>query len=405
MSRASDSEYSLERARDLIDEIEKDASMAERVIRNASGEEVIEYLIEEGIDVTHDGPRGLGSVRRAMLESEDVSFDLKRSISTRGDSTDDYDILVPEDVHKNAVGALKSGKPVVLYGPTGTGKTTFAKQLATTTSVGYSLNTASPSWTAQEIIGGIRPEYSGGSVSYRTQLGCVSEGVQRARDFGEDYSVIIDEITRADISQIFGPLYTAIENPHQTMFETDDGKKIELDPEVNIICTMNMSDRTVNQLDNAITRRFAMIEVNEYSEDSRLELFSNWTKELVESDLDTEELVRLFESDYTSLNSGGPDSSPIMQFGPMHYEDVSAFLKSTCMSDGDYKRDEKSAVGEAFKTYIVPRILNTASLPKIKRVKEHYESLNEQFDFDLTPAVELARSQEQAEQHKLGAYE
>jgi len=92
----------------------------------------------------------------------------------------------------------------------------------------------------------------------------VSEAVQRARRFDVEYGVILDEITRADISKIFGPLYTAIENPHQTIFETDEGETIELDERVNIICTMNMSDRTVNELDNAITRRFAMIELDEY---------------------------------------------------------------------------------------------------------------------------------------------
>ncbi|ERG91323.1 MAG: hypothetical protein J07HQW1_01357 [Haloquadratum walsbyi J07HQW1] len=33
------------------------------------------------------------------------------------------DVLVPQTVHQNAKVALKTGKPVVLYGPTGTGKT------------------------------------------------------------------------------------------------------------------------------------------------------------------------------------------------------------------------------------------------------------------------------------------
>ncbi|RDZ34471.1 ATPase, partial [Haloferax sp. Atlit-47N] len=218
---------------------------------------------------------------------------------------------VPEAVKKSALGALEAGKPVVLYGPTGTGKTTFAKQLALETSVGYTLETASPSWTKQDIIGRVEPNYNEDTISYRKEPGCVSEAVLRARDFDAPYSVIIDELTRADISKIFGPLYTAIENKHQTIFTTDDGRTIELDPEVNIICTMNMSDRTVNELDNAITRRFAMIEVSEYKEDDRRELFSTWTAQYLydSTAVKSGELQELFEEDYTRLNGVNTDDA------------------------------------------------------------------------------------------------
>ncbi|WP_233506136.1 AAA family ATPase, partial [Haloferax sp. Atlit-47N] len=218
---------------------------------------------------------------------------------------------MPEAVKKSALGALEAGKPVVLYGPTGTGKTTFAKQLALETSVGYTLETASPSWTKQDIIGRVEPNYNEDTISYRKEPGCVSEAVLRARDFDAPYSVIIDELTRADISKIFGPLYTAIENKHQTIFTTDDGRTIELDPEVNIICTMNMSDRTVNELDNAITRRFAMIEVSEYKEDDRRELFSTWTAQYLydSTAVKSGELQELFEEDYTRLNGVNTDDA------------------------------------------------------------------------------------------------
>jgi len=263
----SDNGYTREKAEEEIDILYRVPEDVVAAIEQAESESVIEFLVEDHeLDKKHDGERGLGQVRKAVLKSPLASDRLKRLVSFRGDETPE-EILVPEDVQRNAKVALEAGKPVVLYGPTGTGKTTFAKQLAKATSIGYDLNTATPSWTPSDIIGGISPDYTGDSVSYRTKLGCVSEGVRRARQFDSEYSVILDEITRADISKIFGPLYTAIENPHQTIFETDDGETIELDERVNLICTMNMSDRTVNELDNAITRRFAMIELDEYEDD------------------------------------------------------------------------------------------------------------------------------------------
>ena len=410
MSDSSDDDYTLEQAKEDIDILRRVEDETVEAITNAEEKAVIEFLIEdEALDITHDGERGLGKVRRAVLESTVASDELKRLVSLRGDETPE-DVLVPRDVKRNAQVALEAGKPVVLYGPTGTGKTTFAKQLAREMCVGYTLNTATPSWTPSDIIGGVSPDYSGDSLSYRTKLGCVSEAVQRARQFDVEYGVILDEITRADISKIFGPLYTAIENPHQTIFETDEGETIELDERVNIICTMNMSDRTVNELDNAITRRFAMIELDEYEEDKRRQLFKDWITTHVSdhTGLDESELLRLFERDYQGINHGHESTSQgsIMRFGPMHYRDVAIFLGVGCREGGAYEYDQTDAVGQAFRTYIVPRLLNSAAFPQIERIAEHYRALNGEFEeFDLAPAAELAERELEQERRQMGTYE
>nr|WP_233710728.1 AAA family ATPase [Natronococcus pandeyae] len=302
-----------------------------------------------------------------------------------------------------------------MYGPTGTGKTTFAKQLALEHSIGYSLNTATPSWTAKDIIGGIGPNLSGHRLNYQTELGCVSEAVKRSEDFDIDYTVILDEITRADISKIFGPLYTAIENPQQELIETDDGEPITLKENVNIICTMNMSDRTVNELDNAITRRFAMIEVDQYSDDSRRRLFEKFIDEHIEKanssgspQIEESRLRELFEMDYLGINEGNDQTSqgPIMRFGPMHYEDVTKFIGESTNDPALYLDNPGEAVGQAFRTYIVPRLLNSAAFPQIERIENHYRELNDEFgEYDLTPAADLAKRELEAEQRQLGSYE
>ncbi|ELY58496.1 ATPase [Natronococcus jeotgali DSM 18795] len=248
------------------------------------------------------------------------------------------------------------------------------------------------------------PDYSQNSISYRKELGCVSKAVVRSREYGEKYAVIIDELTRADISQIFGQLYTAIENPHQTIFRTED-QTIELEDNVNIICTMNMSDRTVNQLDNAITRRFAMIKVSDYEEEQLEKLFSRWTTDhLSESTVNTEEIKELFRQDYRRLNHGdGSENSGVMQFGPMHYRDVAIFLGSTTVNGGVYEDDPGRAVGEAFRTYILPRLLNSATYTQVDDLVTHYSELDDDFEmFDLLPATELAKSEQQTQQQRMG---
>jgi 5-methylcytosine-specific restriction protein B len=416
------SEYSLGDAKQLSSEISRDGNTAVRVIREAAEPEVIEYLLNElddtfdadPVDVIHDGKRGIGQVREAILSSGLVSSDLKRQVITRKDDPRDMQVAVPDEVWENALAALSVGKPVVLYGPTGTGKTTLAKQLAMQTAVGYDIETAAPSWTDQDIIGRIAPDYSGTDVEYTKEPGCVSHAVLQADQFDENWGLIIDELTRADISRIFGPLYTAIEDRSQTLFETDDGTAVTLDPRVKIICTMNVSDRTVNELDDAITRRFAMIKVGDYEFDARDQLFREWVEtELSDSTVEGSELVDLFHADYQGLNFLKEDGEVegIAQFGPMHYRDVVDFLStSTASPDGDsdpgvgiYRGDPEKAVGEAFKIYILPRLLNDATFSQLEQIPAHYRALDDEFDaFDLSPAVSLAQQRYESEDQRLG---
>ena len=204
MSGSSVDISTIDDARENLNVLRSVSGKVVEVIENATSTDLLEYLIDEQqLDVYHEGNQGVGPIRRAVLTSSYATPELKRTVITRGDDTPDT-VLVPDELERNARVALKTGKPVVLYGPTGTGKTTFAKQLALRHCVGYSLHTATPSWTAKDIIGGIGPNLSRsgmGSINYQTELGAVTQGVQRAREFDIPYGVILDEITRADIER------------------------------------------------------------------------------------------------------------------------------------------------------------------------------------------------------------
>ncbi|WP_435101794.1 AAA family ATPase [Halarchaeum sp. P4] len=396
-------DYTKQEAKEFQNWILNNENQCREFIRQSEDPDAIRYLVEEE-QIDRQFPGSAQSIREEILTHEAVPLDVKQTVAQRNKQL--ADILVPDDVLKNARTAIALGKPVVLYGPTGTGKTYFAKQLALETCIDYSIHTATPTWTPGDITGSIQPEVQDGEISYHRRSGCVSEGIEKARQYDDNWAVIIDEITRADISQVFGPLYTAIEDDEQVIFRNKDGEELTLTDDVKLICTMNMSDRTVNELDNAITRRFAMIELSRYEDDARQELFNRWVGGIGTGvDIDTDELVRLFEEHHAGINDGTTTSAEggIMEMGPMHYQDVARFLQEACGEGGEYVGDEVNAVGQAFATYITPRLLNTASLPQIRRIEAHYETLDDEFEsFDLGPAIDLAHRQAEAEQREMG---
>ena len=80
----------------------------------------------------------------------------------------------------------------------------------------------------------------------------------------KNYVLIIDEINRANLPAVLGELIYALEyrgEKVESMYAVDGDNGLILPPNLYIIGTMNTADRSVGQIDYAIRRRFAFVDM------------------------------------------------------------------------------------------------------------------------------------------------
>jgi 5-methylcytosine-specific restriction protein B len=149
--------------------------------------------------------------------------------------------------------------------------------------------TFSPGTQYETVVEAIRPvlgipadpddggEPAGNELGYHYWVGPLLQLIRRAADNAENSHVlVVDEINRADISQVLGPLIASIEAdkrlgaafpvPFQLRYSTSAGKEY-IPANLHLIGTMNSADRNIALVDVALRRRFEFVRL-----DPRLEM-------------------------------------------------------------------------------------------------------------------------------------
>ncbi|MFC3414678.1 McrB family protein [Algoriphagus hitonicola] len=157
---------------------------------------------------------------------------------------------------------LNERKYIVLQGPPGTGKTRTAKSIAEKIAAKTFFTQFHAETSYSDFIFGIRPDTQNEELRYKESLGSFSDALKYAIDHdNEKVILIIDEINRANLSNVLGPIFYLFEHKMDVSnveIEIAPNFKVKKLPEnFSVIATMNTADRSLAVVDFALRRRFA----------------------------------------------------------------------------------------------------------------------------------------------------
>ena len=157
---------------------------------------------------------------------------------------------------------LRHDKFVVLQGAPGTGKTFSALEVAKNYDIVH-FEQFHAETTFSDFVYGIRPVLGVDKLLYEANEGVLYRAVKSAQDNpNKRVLLIIDEINRANLSNVLGPVFYLFEknqSNHKYKIKIGDLELDALPEKLFVIATMNTADRSLAVVDFALRRRFTWL--------------------------------------------------------------------------------------------------------------------------------------------------
>ena len=264
------------------------------------------YQLARGVDKNEQINNGQSTIDTKLESNGLVGVTYEREpdpLYTIEDIVDDGCFLELPKL-RTALGRLESKKNLIFQGPPGTGKTWLAKRLAFAL-IGRKYEHCvrqfqfHPNLSYEDFVRGYRPEEGGLTLVD----GPFFKVIEEARNDPENrYVVVIEEINRGNPAHIFGEMLTLLEADKRSSrdalavaYPRADDERIYIPPNVYLIGTMNLADRSLALVDFALRRRFTFIDL----EPNFGRLWRQWMQEHCDI---SEDFLRNVERRMVSLN-------------------------------------------------------------------------------------------------------
>lgn len=188
------------------------------------------------------------------ISTNSSQIDLTNAITRGYNMTQKTDISV--ELLKNI---LTDYYQLILSGAPGTSKSYLCNKLAESYDKVLHIQ-FHPQYSYQQFVGGYVVDKS--DVTYRqgVMLDIIDDAQKNPK---KNYLVVIDEINRANTSQVFGDLIQCLDRNNSVEILCD--KKVvsySIPKNIHIVGTMNTTDKTIGGLDYALKRRFLEVYCN-----------------------------------------------------------------------------------------------------------------------------------------------
>ena len=167
-----------------------------------------------------------------------------------------------QNLNENEINDLfEISQQMILSGPPGTSKSFMAKKVGDKFHKVYNYQ-FHPKTSYNEFIGGYK--VNGSDVAY--EKGVLLKIIDDIKDENlpeKKYLLIIDEINRTNLSQVFGEVIQCLDRDYSVKLTVENNRSIEFSLPKNlfIIGTQNSSDRTLGNMDFALKRRFLKVDM------------------------------------------------------------------------------------------------------------------------------------------------
>lgn len=170
--------------------------------------------------------------------------------------------IIPDE-YKEVANLLQKRQFVVLQGAPGTGKTYTALKIADKEYDHSFFVQFHAETTFSDFVYGLEPDMEAefGGSQFKPKEGILYQAIEYAQEHeDENVLLIIDEINRANLSNVLGPVFYLFEyqtGKRKVEISVGDLSLTQLPENLDVLATMNTADRSLAVVDFALRRRFA----------------------------------------------------------------------------------------------------------------------------------------------------